>query len=649
MDNNKKDDYELDKLIDIDSFKEILDNFFKATGIPNGLVDNNGKVITQSGWSDACNNFHRKYTNSSKFCEESNISLMQSLSKKSISKKKCKNGLIDYATPIVINNQIIATLFLGQVLCESPNLDYFTFQAEKYNYDKTNYLDAIRKVPIMTDEKMRSLMLCIVQIIEVLISGSLSKQREDRLEQNLKKTSEKSVELKDILDFSPLGIGWTNKNGEIEYVNHKFKKLFGYTIEDIPTLMVWFKKAFPNKQYRENLIIPWNNKVIKAFKEKKQPPELEASITCKDGTNRRTLIRLSWVGEKRLSNFSDITSHWKNELRNRSHDNMLEMVARGTSLDDILNIIIKTIELEDNSSFCSVLLLSEDEKHLVMGAAPSLPSFYNDAINGVEIGIGVGSCGTAAYLKERVIVENIMEHEYWKNYLELAKKANLKSCWSEPIISSDGKILGTFAIYHQKPRVPKKEDFDRINFATNLASIAIENRKVRKELEYRAYFDFLTALPNRRYFIEQSELEISRKLRYGGSLSLIMFDIDHFKILNDNYGHKTGDLVLQKIADITRSVLRDIDIIGRIGGEEFAILLPQTDINEAKSIAERLRLEISKGIVKTNKEEVTNFTASFGVVLDTKNKNIDELLISADSALYEAKNSGRNKVCTFNE
>lgn len=284
-----------------------------------------------------------------------------------------------------------------------------------------------------------------------------------------------------------------------------------------------------------------------------------------------------------------------------------------------------------------------------MGAAPSLPSFYNDAINGVEIGIGVGSCGTAAYLKERVIVENIMEHEYWKDYLELAVKANLKSCWSEPIISSDGKILGTFAIYHQNPRVPKKEDFDRINFATNLASIAIENRKVRKELEYRAYFDFLTALPNRRYFIEQSELEISRKLRYGGSLSLIMFDIDHFKILNDNYGHKTGDLVLQKIADITRSVLRDIDIIGRIGGEEFAILLPQTDINEAKNVAERLRLEISKGIVKTNKEEVTNFTASFGIVLDTKNKNIDELLISADTALYEAKNSGRNKVCTFNE
>ncbi len=649
MDKKRKSDYELDKLIDIDSFKQILDNFFKATEISNGLVDNNGKLITQSGWSDACNNFHRKHIDSNKFCVESNISLIESLSKNSISKNECKNGLIDYVAPVIIDNEIIASLFLGQVFNKAPDLNYFISQAEKYNYDKTSYIDAIKRIPIVTDEKMSSLMLCIVQIIDVLVFGSLSKQREDKLEQNLKRTNERSVELQDILDFSPLGIGWTNKNGEIEYVNHKFTELFGYTIEDVPTIDVWFKKAFPNEQYRENLIFPWNNKVINSFKEKQQPPELEATVTCKDGTSRRTLIKLSWVGEKRLSNFSDITNHWKNELRNRSHDNMLEMVAKGVDLEYILHDIIKTIELEDDTSLCSILLLDDDGKHLSIGASPSLPSFYNKAIDGVEIGVGVGSCGTAAFLKKRIIVEDIMEHEYWKDYVELAVKANIKSCWSEPIISSDGEVLGTFAIYHNQPRSPKKEDFSRISFAANLASIAIENRKVRKELEFRAYFDFLTGLPNRRYFIEQSELEISRKLRYGGSLSLIMFDIDHFKILNDKFGHKMGDLVLQKIAEITRSVLRDIDIIGRIGGEEFAILLPQTDISEAKNIAERLRIEISKGIVKTDKVEITNFTASFGVVLDTKNKSIDELLVSADNALYQAKNSGRNRVCIFSK
>ena len=646
MDINKKEDYQISELIDIKSFRQILNNFFESTGIANGIINKNGEIIVQSGWSDACNNFHIKNIESNNFCKESNISLFESLSKKPISKKKCKNGLIDYASPIIVNNQVIATLFLGQVLFDSPNLDYFISQAEKYNYDKTSYLAAIQKIPIVTEEKIKSLMLCILQMIELLVSGSLSKQREDKLEQNLKKTNEQSVELKDILNFSPLGIGWTNKNGEIEYVNHKFTELFGYTIEDIPTLMVWFIKAFPNKQYRENLIIPWNNKVIKSFNEKQQPPELEATITCKDGTNRRTLIRLSWIGEKRLSNFSDITIHWKNELRNRSHDNMLEMVAKGVDLKDILHNIIKTIELEDKTSICSILLL-EDKKYLLIGSSPSLPAFFNEAINGVEIGVGVGSCGTAAYLKERVIVENIMEDECWKDYKDLAKKANLYSCWSEPIISSTGEVLGTFAIYHNKPTLPKEQDFERIKFASNLASIAIENRNARKELEHRAYFDFLTNLPNRRYYIEQSELEISRNHRFGGILSIIMFDIDHFKLLNDKYGHNVGDLVLKKIADISRTVLRDIDIIGRIGGEEFAISLPCTDVFEAEQIAQRLRIEIEKGEINLTKETLCDFTASFGVSTNSDNYNIQELLNFADIALYEAKAGGRNRVCIF--
>jgi diguanylate cyclase (GGDEF)-like protein len=126
-----------------------------------------------------------------------------------------------------------------------------------------------------------------------------------------------------------------------------------------------------------------------------------------------------------------------------------------------------------------------------------------------------------------------------------------------------------------------------------------------------------------------------------------MLDIDFFKKINDTYGHNIGDLVLQKIADLSRTILRDIDIIGRIGGEEFAILLPETNIEDAIIVAERLRVEISNASVILENAEVT-FTSSFGVVSASKS-NIDELLIKADKALYKAKESGRNKVCTFSE
>ncbi len=244
---------------------------------------------------------------------------------------------------------------------------------------------------------------------------------------------------------------------------------------------------------------------------------------------------------------------------------MLDMVAKGSQLSDILYNIVQTVESEDNKSICSILLLDEEKKHLLIGASIKLPEFYNEAVNGIEIGIGVGSCGTAAYLAKRVIVEDIMTHKYWKGYTSLAQKAGLGACWSEPIICSRGKVLGTFAIYHKEPTTPSVSDIERISFAANLASIAIENRNARIELEHRAYSDYLTNLPNRRYFIEHSELELSRYHRYGGELSIVMFDIDFFKNLNDTYGHNIGDLVLQKISDISRNILRDIDIIGRIG------------------------------------------------------------------------------------
>ena len=124
-----------------------------------------------------------------------------------------------------------------------------------------------------------------------------------------------------------------------------------------------------------------------------------------------------------------------------------------------------------------------------------------------------------------------------------------------------------------------------------------------------------------------------------------MFDIDYFKYINDKFGHNAGDLVLKEIANICRSVLREVDIIGRIGGEEFAILLPETDIVQATLVAERLRVSISNGKVFPNLNEEVKFAASFGVTFTKDaNKSINELLNQADNALYKAKNSGRNRV-----
>ena len=132
---------------------------------------------------------------------------------------------------------------------------------------------------------------------------------------------------------------------------------------------------------------------------------------------------------------------------------------------------------------CSILLLNKEEKVFEHVIAPRLPDFYNDAIKGFCIGDGVGSCGTAAYLKKRVVVEDIESHPYWQAFKHISSQAGVRSCWSEPIIASDEKVLGTFAIYHTKPEVPTKADLSLIEQAANLAKIAIEKSLIATKLK----------------------------------------------------------------------------------------------------------------------------------------------------------------------
>jgi diguanylate cyclase (GGDEF)-like protein len=146
-------------------------------------------------------------------------------------------------------------------------------------------------------------------------------------------------------------------------------------------------------------------------------------------------------------------------------------------------------------------------------------------------------------------------------------------------------------------------------------------------------------------------MELLRLKRHGGKLSLIMFDIDHFKVINDSHGHSTGDLVLKKIANISHETVREIDVVGRLGGEEFVVLLPQTDKEQAVNIAERLRHTIAEAKVKTETGDDICFTASFGIATFEnqsdeleKKSTIDDLLIKADTAMYQAKQNGRNQV-----
>lgn len=175
-------------------------------------------------------------------------------------------------------------------------------------------------------------------------------------------------------------------------------------------------------------------------------------------------------------------------------------------------------------------------------------------------------------------------------------------------------------------------------------SVALDNAHLIHELENLATTDSLTRLHNRRYFLERAEAEFERSRRYDRPLSIFLLDADNFKAINDNYGHETGDQVLRALAAVCRHNLRQLDVIGRYGGEEFVVLLPETSLPKALEVAERLRAGVAEHKVESAVGEI-GMSVSIGVALATsQTDSIAALINEADRALYKAKRAGRNKV-----
>jgi signal transduction histidine kinase len=171
------------------------------------------------------------------------------------------------------------------------------------------------------------------------------------------------------------------------------------------------------------------------------------------------------------------------ETRERNRSLTLEALAVGAPLSLVLEMICRSVEEENPGALCSILLLDDEGTHLLFGAAPSLPDSYNQAINGAKISATAGSCGTAAFTKRLIITEDILTDPNWDSYRNLAQSADVRSCWSQPILASDGRVLGTFAIYHRVPEHPTSEDIQSIRSVADLARVAIERKLTDEELD----------------------------------------------------------------------------------------------------------------------------------------------------------------------
>ena len=336
------------------------------------------------------------------------------------------------------------------------------------------------------------------------------------------------------------------------------------------------------------------------------------------------------------------------QFRNRA----LELVADGTALPVIFETIIKGVQQLNPKMICSILLLSSDGKHLEKGVAPDLPDFYNSALDGVEIGIGVGSCGTAAFTGERVIVDDIANHPYWAPYKKLAATAGLRACWSQPIFSSSGKVMGTFAIYHHEVHTPTELNIELIEQSARLASLAIDRKAAENEIQSLAFYDSLTHLPNRRLLLDRLKQALASSLRSEREGALLFIDLDNFKTLNDTHGHDMGDLLLQLVAKRLQICVREGDTVSRLGGDEFIVMLE--DLSEHTIEAAAQTESVGEKILATLNQPYQlgiheyRSTPSIGATLfSNRQQSIEELMKQADIAMYQAKKGGRNTLRFF--
>ena len=346
----------------------------------------------------------------------------------------------------------------------------------------------------------------------------------------------------------------------------------------------------------------------------------------------------------------DITMRRREEAIRSGQAALLEMIARSEPLADILSSLVRLAESQLHGLRVSVLLMDAEGKRLRAGAAPSLPSAYNALTDGLSIGPKAGSCGTAAWLGQPVIVSDILTDERWECCRGVAEEYGFRACWSTPVLSKQGGVLGTVALYGTSVREPTAEETALIAMATHIASIAIERQQAEDRMQFMAHHDPLTGLPNRAFFKERVAHMLQQARTTGKRVVLVYADLDNFKQINDRLGHGAGDEVLRQAASRMLEFTRASDLVARVGGDEFLLVFANQSRAELDILPrlQQLRAKLSQPV--TMADAGIAVTCSMGVARFPEDGDSVEMLIAnADAAMYAAKQSGRDALQSFSQ
>lgn len=463
--------------VDFDRANTLLEGFNKVTGFVTAILDLEGNILSKSGWREICTNFHRVHPEMASNCKTSDTELSKIGENDQYHYYKCLNGLVDVSMPIVVRGEHIANLFSGQFFMEEPDFTFFKMQAHKFGLDESAYLEALRKVPVVSKENVEITINFLVDITKMIIEMTAEK-----LDQ---------IEL----------------NDEIKKSEKKYKEL-----------------------YYEN-------------------------------QNKRALIKTL------MDSVSDLIFH-KNVAGVYVGCNAAFEKFAGRNENEIIGYTDRDLFPKEQAE----LYITTDQEMISQGTPKK-----SDVV-------GIYPDGNRVYLE------------------------TLKT----PYFDDSGNLLGLIGISRDITERKKKEE----------------------EIKYLTYHDSLTGLYNRTYYVEKTiDLDVQDQL----PLSVIMGDINGLKLINDAFGHREGDKLLNEVAKILLSCVRKEDIVARIGGDEFCILLPRTDHQAAQSIVDGIK-NVCEQYANQMDKEMIYISISLGYATKYESQeSFDKVLKSAEELMYRKK------------